>query len=249
MPKLGIASFEKIFLHYGYKKRDYYYFEGKKLDAFWYAPPSDKFPRIFMSELRVNDLSAKTQNIIYNYTKHITSDPVDALDLNDIKAVGDFFHKALWQLPTIADYNSLAEESEYAAWVIHNRYYLNHYTISVHEFSEKFNTIEKFNAFLELEGISLNTAGGKIKTSPDGLLKQSSTIAKMVEAEFLEGNKMEIAGSYVEFAERLVLPEFQNMKSSEIQRKHRRDGFESANADKIFESTYSEQTKSTKTIN
>ena len=27
IPNLGINSFEKIFLHYGYEKRDYYYFE------------------------------------------------------------------------------------------------------------------------------------------------------------------------------------------------------------------------------
>jgi hypothetical protein len=234
---LGVPNF-------GYEKRDSYFFEGKKLDAYWYAPPSDAYPRIFMSELRVEDLSEKAQHIIHEYTKHITSDPVDSLDLNDVDAVGDFFHKALWQLPTISDYQCLAEESEYAAWVIHNRYYLNHYTISVHEFSEEFNTVEKFNIFLESEGISLNTAGGKIKTSPDGLLKQSSTIAKMIEAEFLDGQKMEIAGSYVEFAERLVLPEFSHLELTSIQRKHRRDGFESANADKIFESTYSEQTSS-----
>jgi hypothetical protein len=246
VPNLGIASFEKIFLHFGYEKRDYYFFEGKKLNAYWYAPPSDEYPRIFMSELRVTDLSEKAQHIITEYTKHITSDAVDALDLNDAEAVGDFFHKALWQLPTIEDYQILAEESEYAAWVIHNRYYLNHYTISVHEFSEEFNTIEKFNSFLESEGISLNTAGGKIKTSPDGLLKQSSTIAKMVEADFLGGQKMEIAGSYVEFAERLALPEFKHLERTKIQRNHRREGFESANADKIFESTYSEQTRSMK---
>lgn len=246
VPNLGIASFEKIFLHYGYKKRDYFFFEGKKLNAYWYAPPSEEFPRIFMSELRVVDLSEKAQQIIHEYTKHITSDPVDAIDLNDAKAVGDFFHKALWQLPSIEDYKSLAEESEYAAWVIHNRYYLNHYTISVHEFSEEFNTIEKFNKFLESEGISLNTAGGKIKTSPDGLLKQSSTIAKMVEAEFSGGQKMEIAGSYVEFAERLILPKYSSLDPTSIKRNHRRDGFESANADKIFESTYSEQTGSNK---
>ncbi|MEB8330707.1 DUF1338 domain-containing protein [Flavobacteriaceae bacterium KMM 6897] len=246
VPNLGIASFEKIFLHFGYVKRDYYFFEGKKLNAYWYAPPSDEYPRIFMSELRVEDLSEEAQHIIHKYTKHITSDPVDSLDLNDANAVGDFFHNALWQLPTISDYQCLAEESEYAAWVIHNRYYLNHYTISIHEFSEEFNTVEKFNIFLESEGISLNTSGGKIKTSPDGLLKQSSTIAKMVEAEFSGGHKMEIAGSYVEFAERLVLPEFSHLEPTSIQRKHRRDGFESANADKIFESTYSEQTNSTK---
>ncbi|WP_166636713.1 DUF1338 family protein [Zeaxanthinibacter enoshimensis] len=44
------------------------------------------------------------------------------------------------------------------------------------------------------------------------------------------------------FAERLVLPEYRHLPESEIRREHRRDGFESANADKIFESTYREQT-------
>jgi len=39
---LGIASLEKIFLHFGYTKRDYYFFPEKKLDAYWYAPPSSR---------------------------------------------------------------------------------------------------------------------------------------------------------------------------------------------------------------
>ena len=33
VPHLGLASFEKIFLHYGYTKMDPYHFEKKKLDA------------------------------------------------------------------------------------------------------------------------------------------------------------------------------------------------------------------------
>ena len=54
---------------------------------------------------------------------------------------------------------------------------------------------------------------------------------------------MKIAGSYVEFAERLPLPEFQGMPKNLLIREHLREGFESANADKIFESTYDEQVK------
>ncbi|ADV50363.1 DUF1338 domain-containing protein [Cellulophaga sp. E16_2] len=243
VPHLGVSSFEKIFLHYGYKKKDYYFFEGKKLDGYWYAPPADHLPRIFMSELRVKDLSDKTQQIIYRYTQHITTDPVDTLDLEDTEAVGSFFHKALWDLPTLPDYLALADESEYAAWVIYNRYYLNHYTISVHDLPNNYNTVEKFNVFLEGLGIKLNTAGGKIKVSPDGLLKQSSTVAKTFEAEFANGEIYEISGSYVEFAERLPLKEFTDKGLTTFTRNQRRDGFESANADKIFESTYKEQTK------
>lgn len=243
VPNLGIASFEKIFLHYGYKKRDFYHFPAKKLDAYWYAPPEERYPRIFLSELRVQDLSNTAQYIIQKYTNAIKTDPVDSLDLDNSKEVGDFFHNPLWQLPTLAEYKTLAEESEYAAWVIYNRYYLNHYTISVQELGNGYDILEKFNGFLDSIGIKLNTSGGIVKTSPDGLLKQSSTVAKMIDAKFAEGEKAQISGSYVEFAERLPLPQFKNMPKKELKRQHLRDGFESANADKIFESTYNEQTR------
>jgi len=55
--QLGIKSLEKVFLQNGYTKRDYYNFEDKKLNAYWYAPPKLNLPRIFISELRVNELS------------------------------------------------------------------------------------------------------------------------------------------------------------------------------------------------
>jgi hypothetical protein len=244
VPFLGIASLEKIFLHYGYEKRDYYFFEAKKLNAYWYAPPSPEYPRIFISELRVSDLHEKTRALITKYTKQVTSDPVDQLDLNDVAAVGAFFYTSLWQLPTIEDYKALANDSEYAAWVIYNRYYLNHYTISVHELKDGYNTMETFNDFLLDIGIKLNNSGGIIKQSADGLLRQSSSVAKMMQATFKHGKKMDIPGSYVEFAERLPLPEFKSLEKSKLVRTQRRDGFESANADKIFESTYASQTES-----
>lgn len=241
---LGIASFEKIFLHYGYTKKDYYHFEKKQLNAYWYAPPHPKFPRIFISELRVTDQPLEIQNTIKKYTNTISTDPVDNLDLDNPQEVGAFFHKTLWHLPTIEDYNALAANSEYAAWVIYNRYYLNHYTISVHDLKEGYNTLEEFNVFLNEIGVKLNTSGGTIKTSKDGLLKQSSSVAKMVNATFADGEQLQIAGSYVEFAERLALPDYKNIDPRKLKRSQRRDGFESANADKIFESTYTSQTKS-----
>jgi hypothetical protein len=240
--QLGIRSFEKIFLHYGYERRDPYHFEAKKLDAFWYSPPAAHLPRIFVSELRVQDLSSQARGIITRYTDEVPADPVDQLDLDDGNAVDAFLHQALWRLPTLEDYLTLESESEYAAWVIHNRYYLNHYTVSVHNLPAPFNTLETFNDFLERHGLHLNTSGGKIKTSPDGLLRQSSTVAEMLEAEFANGKTHAISGSYVEFAERLVLPQYRHLEPNQITRAHRREGFEAGNADKIFESTYTTQT-------
>lgn len=242
VPPLGIQSLEKIFLHYGYTKRDAYFFKEKKLNAFWYAPPSPQLPRIFISELRVQDLSSRAQELITSYTSEVKTDPVDALNLDDAAAVDTFLHSGLWRLPTLEDYKALAEESEYAAWVIYNRYYLNHFTISVHNLPPGYNTVADFNAFLERNGFVLNNAGGKIKVSPDGGLLQSATVANMITAGFANNETYRIAGSYVEFAERKVLPQFAHLPAGQIKREHRRDGFEAGNADKIFESTYSSQT-------
>lgn len=243
VPNLGIASFEKIFQAYGYVKRDYYYFEGKKLDAYWFSPPAEGYPRIFVSELRVRELSQEAQDIIDKYTSAITSDPVEDLDLNNGQEAAAFLQKPLWALPTSEEYQTLLNESEYAAWVIYNRYYLNHYTISIHELKDGYNTLEEFNDFLLSIGVKLNNSGGVIKTSDDKLLRQSSTVSALYDATFADGKTLEIAGSYVEFAERSVLPQFVHLPKEDIKSKHRRDGFETNNADKIFESTYTTQIK------
>jgi hypothetical protein len=247
VPHLGIASLERVFLHYGYERRERFEFPAKKLTAYWYRPPQPAYPRIFISELRVGDLSAGSQAIIRTYTDEVKADPVGQIDLDDAVAVTDFLHTPLWRTPTWADYQRLLGESEYAAWVIYNRYYLNHYTVAIHNLPAPHNTLEEFNAFLEENGFTLNDSGGKIKTSRDGKLLQSSTVAAIVEARFdagpLGSETHRISGSYVEFAERRVLDQFAGLPPDQIRREHRRDGFEADNADRIFESTYTEQTK------
>ncbi len=240
---LGIKSFEKIFIHHGYKKRDFYSFKVKKLNAYWYSHQDNNMPRIFISELKVDELSKESKKIIYNYTDQVKSDPVDNIDLNDIDQVINFLSHPLWNLPSIDDFNTLLNESEYAAWVIYNRYYLNHYTISVHELKENYSTLENFNKFLIELNIKLNDSGGVIKKSKDGLLLQSSSMANKVMAKFSDNKTQLISGSYVEFAERRILPQFSQIPLKNIKSKHRRDGFEAANADKIFESTFVKRKK------
>ena len=231
LPHLGIQSLEKIMLTYGYTKKDCYHFKTKKLTAYWYAPPKDiaNLPRLFISQCEVNQLSKKAQNIIKHYTKHITKDPVNKLNLENGNEVDDFLHTPLWKTPTWEDYQYILNESEYAAWVLYNRYYLNHFTITIQALKKGYNTIELFNNFLESIDIKLNTAGGKIKRSKDKKLIQSSTVAKTITTKFPHQDGSEhyhdIAGSYVEFAERI----------------NNRDGFEVGNADKIFESTFTSE--------
>ncbi|MDC0117214.1 DUF1338 domain-containing protein [Flavobacteriaceae bacterium] len=237
---LGIKSFEKIFLKHGYKKRDFYSFKEKKLNAYWYSHSEKNMPRIFISELKVDELAKDAQKIIKQYTNQVKNDPVDNIDLNNSDEIINFLTNPLWTLPSLFHYNELLKETEYGSWVIYNRYYLNHYTISVHELKEKYNTLEDFNKFLNSIGVKLNDSGGVIKKSKDGFLLQSSSVANKVNAHFKEGMSL-ISGSYVEFAERKILPEFMNLDLNKINSTHRRDGFETSNADKIFESTYQKQ--------
>ena len=243
VPKLGIASFEKIFLHYGYTAKDYYFFEQKKVKARWYAPPENRFPRIFISELQVDRFSDEVQSIITSYTDEVIADPVDAIDLDNADEVDNFLHSPLWRTPTSKDYVDLLSKSEYAAWVIYNRYYLNHYTINVDNLPKGYNNVTDFNSFLESIGVLLSDAGGFIKESKDGLLLQSATVSQLITATFSAGDELSISGSYVEFAERRILPEYKDLAKEDLKREHRREGFAVSNADKIFESTYTSQTK------
>lgn len=249
VPHLGIASLEKVFLHHGYQRRDRYEFPQKKVTAYWYSPPAPRYPRVFISQLRVPDLSQRANRIIHSYTDIVAADPVDGLDLDDGPAVVEFLHRPLWRTPTWADYQQLVAESEFAGWVIFNRYYLNHFTIAVHNLPAPYNDLAAFNAFLEARGFTLNDAGGTVKTSADGKLLQSSTVAALVDAQFDNGaggvETQPIAGSYVEFAERRVLDEAQALPGGAA-RHQRREGFEAASADKIFESTFADQTRKRK---
>ena len=60
-------------------KKRFLFFENKKLNAYWYSHSDKNMPRIFISELRVDELSKETTEIIYKYTNQVTTDPVDKL--------------------------------------------------------------------------------------------------------------------------------------------------------------------------
>lgn len=51
-----------------------------------------------------------------------------------------------------------------------------------------------------------------LQASPDGLLLQSSTVADRVSYCFCGGETALVPGAYIEFAERLVLPQFEGLQ-------------------------------------
>lgn len=245
----GIDSLASFFLDYGFTQKEELRFPAKKLRALWFSPPADllassgsgsgsgingPLPRIFISELLVDQMSPQTQEIIRKYTE-------SSGDGNKYAALASSLGHLTWKRPLYSEFQQLASESEYAAWTLVNGYALNHVTISTHRLKTHLKDIEKLNQFIEDSGFRLNSEGGVLKVSPDGLLQQSSTVADSISFQFSDGITELVPCSYIEFAERLVLPQYKNLPDTEVKEFHRRDGFEVASADKIFESTSKEQ--------
>ncbi|PAN47012.1 hypothetical protein PAHAL_9G204200 [Panicum hallii] len=240
----GINSLADFFTDFGYLPREELRFPAKKLRAIWFSPPTNDgytgtgvygpLPRIFISELLVDELTAQSQEIIYKYIK--TSGKG-----NKHAALASISGELTWEKPIYSDFQVLSRESEYAAWTLVNGYALNHATIATHRLESDIRSINKFNKFVEDNGFKLNSEGGILKVSPDGLLQQSSTVADSSLFTFADGITESIPRSYIEFAERLLLPQFKDLQDEEVKEQHRRDGFEVGNADKIFESTSKDQ--------
>ncbi|XP_077245306.1 2-oxoadipate dioxygenase/decarboxylase, chloroplastic/amyloplastic-like [Tasmannia lanceolata] len=240
----GIDSIAQIFMDFGYSTREELRFPAKKLKALWFSPPDTcdsgcgsgvdgPLPRIFISELRVEEMSSEAQEIIRKYTK------ISGMG-NKHAALASALGLLTWEKPLYSDYQKLSRESEYAAWTLVNGYALNHATISTHRL-ESVRNINTLNNFIEDNGFKLNSEGGSLKVSPDGLLLQSSTVADSMPFHFADGITESVPCSYIEFAERLVLPQYKHLRAKEIKEFHRREGFEVGNADKIFESTSKDQ--------
>ncbi|PON67498.1 hypothetical protein PanWU01x14_103010 [Parasponia andersonii] len=241
----GIDSMASFFLDFGYTPREELRFPAKKLRALWFSPPKNviheggsgiggPLPRVFISELLVDQMSPETQEIIRKYIEVSGGG-------NKHAALASALGSLTWEKPLYSEFQQLARESEYAAWTIVNGYALNHVTISTHQLKSHLKSIKTLDHFIEENGFKLNSEGGILKVSPDGLLLQSSTVADSTPFTFSDGATEVVPCSYIEFAERLVLPQYNNLPEEEVKEYHRRDGFEVGNADKIFESTYKEQ--------
>lgn len=57
-----------------------------------------------------------------------------------------------------------------------------------------------------------------LSVSPDGLLLQSSTLADSICFEFSDGMTTSVPCSYIEFAERLVLPQYKHLPETEVRK-------------------------------
>ncbi|MBL4659096.1 MAG: DUF1338 domain-containing protein [Alcanivoracaceae bacterium] len=215
--KLGLVNIADSFIRRGYKVIDEYDFSKKKLNAIHLEHVDNiNHPKVFISELRTELFSENLQNIIAQIDAQITEEEV-AQELFITSG-------RTWNL-SFEQYIQLLRESEYAAWTAAFGYRANHFTVSLNHLTTFFN-LEDLNNFLLQHGFVLNDTAGSIKGTPQQYLEQSSTMAAPVNLEFDHSTHV-IPGCFYEFAKRYPLPETGRLYQ----------GFITASADKIFEST------------
>lgn len=216
-PRVNIDVLARPFLEAGYVPAGEYHFETKKLRARHYEMPGNpESPRVFISELMLDQFSEELQLTIREQLDAVSSDLLTSPDL--------VYQGTIFASISHAVYMRLREESEYAAWMYAFGYRANHFTVSIN-YLKNFEGISEVNSFLKKHGFQLNSSGGEIKGTPEQLLEQSSTLADQVEVEFSDGTHT-IPGCYYEFARRY---EDSNGKLF--------SAFIAGSADKIFEST------------
>ena len=218
--EISINFLEKEIFALGYEYLDSYHFAKKKLAARCYVHPESP-TKIFISELLWQELSQTAQRILENIIAQANSSA--AAPSGSRLSCG-----RLWDLPSYADYLTLLNESEYAAWLSVWGIRANHFTLFVNYF-RKYPQLAQVVALLQKHGYRLNMAGGVIKGSPKQLLIQAATMADKQSVDFKDAGKQQISSCYFEFAQR-----FQKKDGQLYQ------GFVSDSADKIFESTNSE---------
>jgi hypothetical protein len=205
------AHFEAL----GYKACGDYVFEAKKLNAKHYEHEDKTLPKVFISELLVEEFFPELQAIVTRMVEQVEADAIEADNF--------LYSGSHWQV-THDEYKTLLAESEYAAWMAAWGYRANHFTVSINHLKQ-FDTIQDVNQKLKDAGFVLNASGGEIKGSPEVLLEQSSTMADSAVVSFADGDK-EIPSCFYEFAIRYPT------ENGELY-----TGFVAASADKIFEST------------
>lgn len=247
-PLAGIASLARIFEALGYEAAGCYQFPDKHLSAIHFQHAHPEFPKLFISELRVWELSDDTRNIIGSLTSSHrppvklevlarlsrlgeaeTSTPMDEALLDQIVQQ---FHALPWALPNQEDLQAVNKESQYAAWVMVHGYNVNHFTslINSHGVSE-LGDIEKTIEALRNAGVPMKQ---EIEGEPGSKLRQSATAAVEIEVPILvQGHETTMTWSYAyfELAERGHIPD------AETGKPRRFEGFLGPQATQLFEMT------------
>lgn len=245
-PATGIASIARIFEALGYRAAGCYHFPDKHLSAIHFQHANGRFPKLFISELKIWELSdAARETISRSLQTH--RDPLSEMVLAELTRADDLdepqraalmadvvrqFHELPWELPSKEDALALNDESQYAAWVLVHGYNVNHFTSLINSHGvEQLDDIEKTVAALRAAGVPMK---GQIEGEPGSKLRQTATDAVVIDVDVMDGEKrtrMPWTYAYFELAERGTVPDPKSGEPVRFQ------GFLGPQATNLFEMT------------
>jgi hypothetical protein len=220
----GMRAIRHILNFLEYKPVSKYCFPKKKLNAVHFGHPDEMFPKIFVSQLEVNELpewAQKTINNTVKNTSYLLSDKsiklLGILEENGILPleaveylIDDLVHyfRRPWNIPLKEDVLEINDVSQYGAWVLLHGNSVNHFACSIN--------YQEVNEWPDLETTckALAEAGvpmkEKIEGEKEGKLRQTASLAVKEEVK-VKGEsgfeKMIWTFAYLELAERNYIEE------------------------------------------
>ena len=250
-PQVGISCVSRIFESLGYTPAGCYNFPDKHLTAIHYQPAWPGLPKVFISELRVWELSsacrAIVQATIASHRKPLHLDTLATLatldhsgstgasptDAGLLQQVVDHFQQLPWHIPEKDALQAVHEESQYAAWVLVHGYQVNHFTALINAHGvPALESIEATVAALRGAGVPMKL---EIEGAAGSKLRQTATEAVSVEVDVRDASgqltRIPWNYAYFELAERgMVLDPAQGAPL-------RFEGFLGPQASQLFEMT------------
>jgi 2-oxoadipate dioxygenase/decarboxylase-like protein len=172
----GIEPIVAFFERYGWARRDAYDFPDAHLDAVYLAKAGE--PRVFVSQLRVEELSPRARRILDQLPT-----PGELTDLDSFSAPGILVRED--------ELLELERDSQYGAWLLLFGREVNHFTASVDD-------VEQWQRRMRAAGIPMKD---EIEGEPGAGLRQTATRAAPRRVRLRERER-EWPYAYLEIAER-----------------------------------------------
>ena len=214
---LGVDNLKRVFEALDFEEKGAIEFPETHLFARYVQHAEPDFPRIFISELKVDELGSEVAEAIRQsvagYQQLFSDEDVEALrrlDEADTAPAGllektvRLFTQVPWGPVSESVVKRVNSSSQYGAWVLLHGYNVNHFTGYVNRHGvEQVGNIDALIAEMKKRGVPMKS---EIEGAPGSKLRQTSTEAVRVPVQVIgddgKTKQIEWTYAYMEYAER-----------------------------------------------
>jgi hypothetical protein len=146
---LGLEAMARTFEDHGWRGRAFYRLGSQHLRARYWQHDDPNLPKIFISELVVDELSPAARDLLHELVDQL---PADFADREDLAWAGRPWHV------TAEDIAFLDAESEHAAWIAQHGFRVHHFTVDASALVT-FPDLHALAAFVAEHGFDMSFAG------------------------------------------------------------------------------------------